>query len=118
MKSIYILSALLFLLSGNGFSQDSTYYKTLQKVNINKTIGDSTFGQHTLHFRNTPPPIYRDTRLGSSSPLYNTYKKNDYGAGAITTNPNKTGTPIFTADDHALKQDSLKQLYDTIPIKH
>ncbi|MDP4285138.1 MAG: hypothetical protein Q8891_11990 [Bacteroidota bacterium] len=35
-------------------------------------------------------PIYRDTRLGSSSPLYNTYKKNDYGAGAITTNPNKS----------------------------
>ncbi len=35
------------------------------------------------------PKIYRDTRLGSSSPLYNTYKKNDYGAGAITNNPNK-----------------------------
>ncbi len=34
-------------------------------------------------------PIYRDTRLGSSSPLYNTYKKNDNGAGSITTNPNK-----------------------------
>jgi len=34
-------------------------------------------------------PIYRDTRLGSSSPLYNTYQKNDNGAGAITTNPNK-----------------------------
>ena len=33
--------------------------------------------------------MYRDTRLGSSSPLYNTYKKNDDGAGAITTNPNK-----------------------------
>lgn len=34
-------------------------------------------------------PIYRDTRLGSSSPLYNTYQKNDNGAGAVTTNPNK-----------------------------
>jgi hypothetical protein len=33
--------------------------------------------------------MYRDTRLGSSSKLYDTYKKNDYGAGAITTNPNK-----------------------------
>ena len=36
-------------------------------------------------------PIYRDTRLGGSSPYYNTYKKNDYGAGAITTNPHKSG---------------------------
>jgi hypothetical protein len=27
--------------------------------------------------------------LGSSSPRYDTYKKNDYGAGAITTDPNK-----------------------------
>lgn len=35
---------------------------------------------------NTP---YRDTRLGSSSPLYNTYEKNADGAGAVTTNPNK-----------------------------
>lgn len=36
-------------------------------------------------------PVYRDTRLGSSEPQYDTYKKNDKGAGAITTNPNKTG---------------------------
>jgi hypothetical protein len=35
--------------------------------------------------------VYRDTRLGSSSPQYNTYEKNDYGAGAVTTNPNKNG---------------------------
>ncbi len=38
---------------------------------------------------NPTSPIYRDTRLGSSSPLYNTYEKNDNGAGSITTNPNK-----------------------------
>jgi len=38
---------------------------------------------------NTPSPVYRDTRLGSSSPSYNTYEKNDDGAGAVTTNPNK-----------------------------
>jgi len=42
------------------------------------------------------PHIYRDTRLGSSSPLYNTYKKNDYGAGAITTNPNKGSSGMAT----------------------
>lgn len=41
-------------------------------------------------YNNRPAaPLYRDTRLGSSSPLYNTYQKNDNGAGAITTNPNK-----------------------------
>ena len=34
-------------------------------------------------------PMYRDTRLGSSSKMYDTYEKNDYGAGAITNNPNK-----------------------------
>lgn len=35
--------------------------------------------------------IYRDTRLGSSSPLYDSYKKNNDGAGSVTTNPNKRG---------------------------
>jgi len=39
--------------------------------------------------KSTKKPMYRDTRLGSSSKKYNTYKKNDNGAGAITTNPNK-----------------------------
>ena len=34
-------------------------------------------------------PVYRDTRLGSSSPMYNTYEKNNNGAGSVTTNPNK-----------------------------
>lgn len=30
---------------------------------------------------------YRDTRLGSSSPLYDTYEKNSNGAGSVTSNP-------------------------------
>ena len=44
------------------------------------------------------PGIRRDTRLGSSSPLYDTYKKNDYGVGAVTTNPNKQGggSPVIS----------------------
>lgn len=40
----------------------------------------------------TPLPqnnVYSDTRLGSSSPENNTYKKNDNGAGSVTTDPNK-----------------------------
>lgn len=47
-------------------------------------------GKGTNNYNPDPgSSIYRDTRLGSSSPLYNTYEKNDNGAGAITTNPNK-----------------------------
>ena len=30
---------------------------------------------------------YMDTRLGSSSPLYDTWEKNKNGAGSVTTNP-------------------------------
>lgn len=62
-------------------------------------------------------PMYRDTRLGSSSPLYNTYQKNDNGAGAITTNPNKSGgvIPISpeekTIDSAAAKLTPEKQMY-------
>ncbi len=37
--------------------------------------------------KSTKKPMYRDTRLGSSEKKYNTYKKNDYGAGAVTTSP-------------------------------
>lgn len=40
-------------------------------------------------------PFYRDTRLGSSSPDYNTYRTNDNGAGAVTTNPNKGGGGVI-----------------------
>ncbi len=39
--------------------------------------------------KSTKKRMYRDTRLGSSEKKYNTYKKNDYGAGAITTHPKK-----------------------------
>ncbi len=33
-----------------------------------------------------PPPPYMDTRLGSSSPQYDTWEKNNNGAGSVTTN--------------------------------
>ena len=91
MKPTYILAVLIFLFSATGFSQDTTHYKVLQKVNVNKNTRDSLNSNYKLHLHNPPHIIYRDTRLGSSSPLYNTYKKNDYGAGAVTTNPNKSG---------------------------
>ena len=35
-----------------------------------------------------PPELpYMDTRLGSSSPQYNTWEKNNNGAGSVTTSP-------------------------------
>ena len=33
-----------------------------------------------------PAPPYMDTRLGSSSPQYDTWEKNNNGAGSVTTN--------------------------------
>lgn len=75
----------IFILSFNFASaQDSTMNKSTtvkqphNYIDVNRT-------------RSKKKKIYRDTRLGSSSPMYNTYKKNDKGAGAITTNPNKGG---------------------------
>ena len=77
----------------------SPYYNTYQKndygagaitTNPYKTSGNASFpANHLDSSENLISKIYRDTRLGSSSPYYNTYKKNDYGAGAITTNPHK-----------------------------
>jgi hypothetical protein len=65
-------------------------------TNPNKT-NESSYSQ-TFPTTNSSQksPVYRDTRLGSSSPLYNTYQKNDYGAGAITTNPDKSSSGGFT----------------------
>lgn len=42
--------------------------------------------QKKVQTQHTDPP-YIDTRLGSSSPLYNTYEKNSNGAGSVTTSP-------------------------------
>jgi hypothetical protein len=55
---------------------------------INKST-DSTKKGIDNYNSNPASPIYRDTRLGSSSPMYNTYEKNNNGAGSVTTNPNK-----------------------------
>jgi|SRR6185312_7113835 len=64
--------------------------------NPNKGSGSTFTETYPTTNSSQKNPIYRDTRLGSSSPLYNTYQKNDYGAGAITTNPNKNGGGSFT----------------------
>lgn len=118
-----ILTILLFLfISNTGYSQqktkeeiknetdsaqlDSTKYKPLKKVDINKR-----------KYKFKQKPLYRPTRLGSSSPLYDTYKKNDYGAGAITTNPNKSGRSfIYSTSPEAGRKavDSILVIRDSI----
>lgn len=63
-----------------------------QKLSENETYHVTS--SHS-NYKNSPQHhIYRDTRLGGSSPGHRTYKTNDYGAGAITTNPHKTGSAI------------------------
>ena len=114
MKSIYILAAIIFLFSSTGFSQDTTHYKVLQKVNVNKKVNSSMKNDHEVHLQTPSHVMYRDTRLGSSSPLYNTYKKNDYGAGSITTNPNKSDAPSFIYAAPIVKKDSLRQETDSV----
>lgn len=114
MKAIYIFSVLIFLFSTTGFSQDTAKYKVLQKVNVNKKVSDSAKKNYKIHLNKQPQVIYRDTRLGSSSPIYNTYKKNDYGAGAVTTNPNKSDAPSFIYTSPVIKKDSLRLVKDSV----
>lgn len=131
MKRLVILTGILFFVS-TAFSQDtsinpadssnnSNAFRTENKVNqfYNRNRLGSSAPQYDTYQKNnygagsvtTDPTkgsggglapttipaeapkttLYSDVRLGSSSPLYNTYEKNNYGAGAVTTNPNKSG---------------------------
>ena len=77
------------LISFHGFSQDTTYHSGATQKSGTQTNSQTGFKKSATHTAHVKKPIYRDTRLGSSSKKYNTYKKNDNGAGAVTTNPNK-----------------------------
>ena len=106
MKSkIIILSIIAGFFSYTALGQDTSEN---QKLSENQTYHISTSPRN---YTNTSQQhIYRDTRLGGSSPLYNTYKKNDYGAGAITTNPHKTGSSITYSNsffDSSQKQNTI-----------
>ncbi len=76
-------------ISKNNNSSENSVSSTRQ------LISGALSTQNTLQPENKPAhsvqrhTMYRDTRLGSSSKMYDTYEKNDYGAGAITTNPDK-----------------------------
>jgi hypothetical protein len=108
MKTRFLLIAIFVFISFVAFCQDSSYHQSHQKVTFkNEPQIHSAIVPAQKTDNSTPTPFYRDTRLGSSSPLYNTYKKNDYGAGAITTNPNKGGSGS-TPDLPAAIPDSIK----------
>lgn len=92
MKSKILLSAIVLFTATNAFSQDTTSTLPSKVTFKDKAQTQSkkvTFSKKDNKKKKTKTVMYRDTRLGSSSPLYDTYKKNDHGAGAVTTNPNK-----------------------------
>lgn len=96
MKSKILLSAIAIFSVSAAFSQDTTYVPTQSKVTFKdkpqSQFRKVTFKQKMNKKKKDTTVMYRDTRLGSSSPKYNTYRKNDKGAGAVTTNPNKIKT--------------------------
>lgn len=112
----YNVPAKPYIYRDTRLGSSSPLYNTYQKndygagaitTDPNKGNGIAQYPQNTFDTSKSATKIYRDTRLGGSSPLYNTYKKNDYGAGAVTTNPNKTGgaapEEIFAEPDTSKK---------------
>jgi hypothetical protein len=90
------LMVLSIFISLTGFSQSIVHTYSAQKdttlsnlTNYNKEKIISYRDKNEIQNEPVQKHMYRDTRLGSSSPAYDTYEKNDYGAGAITNNPNK-----------------------------
>ncbi len=93
--ALIVITAVIYL---PAFSQDTLHSNPSQKKDTTFTKQISPNQKYQNRKRLSTAKVqknqgknnmYRDTRLGSSSKLYNTYKKNNYGAGAITTNPNK-----------------------------
>lgn len=159
MKRLVILTGILFFVS-TAFSQDTSInpadssnnspaFRTESKVNqfYNRNRTGSSSPQNDTYQKNnygagsvttdptkvsgvktapvtvpaeTPEtPIYNDTRLGSSSPLYNTYEKNNYGAGAVTTNPNKSGSGSpFTENTTNSTYPAVDSTHSTIDSNH
>jgi hypothetical protein len=97
MKTNLLLTFAFVCISFVAFGQDSSFHPSKSKVtfkNHPELHGTTLQPQKKYQLNNSSisakkTPVYRSTGLGSSSPRYDTYKKNDYGAGAITTDPNK-----------------------------
>jgi cytoskeletal protein RodZ len=60
---------------------------TAPAVNKPDTVTTRLPVQAKVQTQPAPTPQLFDTRLGSSSPLYDTWKKNNNGAGSVTTSP-------------------------------
>lgn len=89
MKPI-LIAAVLFITVNILPAKSANAQDTSQNQQLNQQHTYPVYNNNSNNYKTASKPhIYRDTRLGSSSPLYNTYQKNDYGAGAITNDPNK-----------------------------
>lgn len=109
MKNKLMALAALLIVTSGAMAQDSTYYdnhpnilkqhvsqkEKSQALSPNSGISPVHRLPHKYDNQKITPKVYRDTRLGSSSPQYSTYIKNKYGAGAVTTNPNKWGSGVL-----------------------
>jgi len=117
-RKICLILVIAIFISDYVFSQDTS---SNQKLSENETYHVTLNNNQVSRPENQ---IHRDSRLGSSSQMYNTYQKNNNGAGAITTNPNKgsesTFTPSFNLDSaqkspvyHDTRLESSSSLYNT-----
>lgn len=101
----YIILLLALFGTSSLFAQDTTKTSKTKSKEIQEY--DTILvpkSKSRITFRNKKK-VYRPTRLGSSSPLYDTYQRNDKGAGAVTTNPNKAAgqaAPVVTIPEPGL----------------
>ena len=92
-NKILPLLVLYVLISFQVFSQDATLHLAPKKTTIHKSSQPGLKKETTytnpdkIHKTPAKKPMYLDTRLGSNTKKYDTYKKNDKGAGAATTSP-------------------------------
>jgi hypothetical protein len=95
MKTNLLLTFAFVCISSIAFCQDSSFHKSENKVTFRNQTQFHGVAPAQKKYRadsqvsSKKTSLYGTSRLGSSSPRYNTYKKNDYGAGAITTDPHK-----------------------------
>lgn len=113
MKTKLLILIPGILISASAFCQDSaSSSRSKNKVIFNNEprVHSTIIPAQKKSF--TEPQIYNDIRLGSSSPMYNTYEKNDYGAGAITTNPHKSGGDVTPENTNPVQLNDI----NTTPI--
>ena len=109
---IFIITTSVLTIS-SAFSQDTSQTQKLTR--------EHTYPIRSNKYETAKHHIYRDTRLGGSSPYFNTYKKNDYGAGAITTDPHKANgiakypNDYFDSGHHSNKIYGRHQAWREVP---